>query len=101
MEDEIKRLWAAVLDQAIKDTLDDKGAPKGHESIIAESARAWFSSKSQEQGSFLWICDVLGFDPAAVRDYVDYMGGDQTFMPLSAAAGPDAGMLSQQECRSY
>jgi len=100
MEDEVKRLWAAVLDQAIKDTLDGKGAPRGQESIIAESARAWFASKSQEQGSFLWICDVLGFEPRAVRDYVDYMAVDHT-IPTLSAVGSDVGVFSQQECRYY
>ena len=55
-----KRLWSAVLNQAIKD------AQENH-SIYAEDARAWFCSKNQAIGSFIWICMILDLDPDTFR----------------------------------
>ena len=100
MTDAAKRLWAAVLDQAIKDSQADKPGHNSHESIIAEGARAWFSSKSQEDGSFLWVCDILGIDPEAVQNYIAFMAEDQTCLPISAV-GSGMDSFSHQECRSF
>ena len=55
-----KRLWSAVLNQAIKD------AQENH-SIYAEDARAWFCSKNQAIGSFIWICMILDLHPDTFR----------------------------------
>ena len=49
-----KRLWCAVLQQAIKDSHWDV------------TARSWFFSTDQEAGSFLWICTVLDFNPTLI-----------------------------------
>ncbi len=58
------RLWAAVLEQAIKDVQGDARAHKGKvRSIFSEGAWTWFRSESQEIGSFLWTCNMLGFEP--------------------------------------
>jgi len=50
-----KRLWHAVLQQAIKDARWDV------------TARTWFWSKDQGTGSFLWICTVLDLSPEFIR----------------------------------
>jgi hypothetical protein len=60
MDQTLKKLWSAVLNQAIKD------AQEIH-SVYAEDARSWFSSKSQGTGSFIWICLILDLDPDAFR----------------------------------
>ena len=60
MDQTFKKLWSAVLNQAIKD------AQQIH-SIYAEDARTWFRSKSQGTGSFIWICLILDLDPDAFR----------------------------------
>jgi len=58
------RLWAAVLEQAIKDVQGDARAHKGKvRSIFSDGAWTWFRSESQEIGSFLWTCNMLGFEP--------------------------------------
>jgi hypothetical protein len=58
------RLWAAVLEQAIKDVQGDARARKGKvRSIFSEGAWTWFHSESQEIGSFLWTCHMLGLEP--------------------------------------
>ncbi|UCF82980.1 MAG: hypothetical protein JSV50_17610 [Desulfobacteraceae bacterium] len=64
MAEAYKRLWAAVLEQAIKDVQGDERAHRGKvRSIFSEGAWAWFRSESQEVGSFLWTCNMLGFEP--------------------------------------
>ncbi len=61
-----KRLWAAVLEQAVRDA---HGSRTYH--IIAEEARAWFRSKNEEVGSFIWVCRILDLDPSYVRTKVN------------------------------
>ena len=76
MDQTFKILWSAVLNQAIKD------AQEIH-SIYAEDARAWFRSKNQGTGSFIWICLILDLDPDAFRsvyqerEAVSYAGTPQ------------------------
>ena len=55
MEKTCERLWHAVLKQAIKDARWDV------------TARAWFRSKDQGAGSFLWICTLLDLSPESIR----------------------------------
>ncbi len=61
-----RRLWAAVLEQAVKDA---RGGRTYH--IITEEARAWFRSKKEGMGSFIWVCRILDLDPGYVRRKVD------------------------------
>jgi len=63
--DACKDLWLAVLEQAVKDA---RGTRTYH-SIMRE-AREWFRSENEDPGSFLWICQLLGLDPEAVRGTV-------------------------------
>ena len=60
-----RRLWAAVLEQAIKDA---RGGRTYH--IITEEARTWFRSQNEDVGSFIWICRTLDLDPSYVRGKV-------------------------------
>lgn len=62
-EDACKRLWAAVLDQAIRDAL-------GGNLYLRKTAWAWFHSEHQRVGSFLWICTILGLNPRFVQTLV-------------------------------
>ena len=57
-----KRLWAAVLEQAIEDVRREHGH--------ADRARAWFQSEREGVGSFLWICRMLDIDPGSTRKKV-------------------------------
>jgi len=54
-ESACKRLWYAVLQQAIKDSRWDV------------KAHAWFFSEDQWPGSFLWICTVLDLSPEFIQ----------------------------------
>jgi hypothetical protein len=62
MEEACIRLWHAVLDRAIRDMVDPRTKFKDR-----EEARQWFQSERQEVGSFLWVCNILGFNPGTVR----------------------------------
>lgn len=60
MQDACKKLWAAVLEQAMTD------AQEHHESY-GEEARKWLQSENLGTASFLWVCDVLDLDPGLFR----------------------------------
>ena len=62
MEKACKRLWHAVLDRAIRDMVDPRTRFRDR-----EEALEWFESERQEVGSFLWVCNILGFNPGTVR----------------------------------
>lgn len=34
---------------------------------LGRAARRWFTSPCKTAGSFIWVCDLLGLDPDAVR----------------------------------
>jgi hypothetical protein len=51
-------LWRAVIDQAIADLSDPD---------LGEAAVEWFTSVSEEPGTFRWICEHLDLDASAVR----------------------------------
>ena len=58
-----RSLWSAVLDRAIEDL----------EGSILERrySKAWFYRDHEEgTGSYIWICDVLGIDPAKTRKII-------------------------------
>ena len=65
MQDAYKRLWFAVLEQALTDA-------KGKHYSYREEAREWFLSEKYETASFLWICDVLDLDPDSFRNAYRY-----------------------------
>ena len=71
MTESYQRLWAAVLEQAIKDVRSDLRVHKGKvKSIFNESAWSWFYSENQDVGSFHWICNMLSLDPNFVLSLV-------------------------------
>ena len=58
-----RRLWKAVLTQAIHDL-------NGVDSRLRYFTRLWFESNSVETGSFRWICDQLEIDVSWFRRQV-------------------------------
>jgi hypothetical protein len=49
-------LWRAVIDQAIDDLLDPD---------LGEGAVEWFTSVSEEPGTFRWVCNHLDLNASA------------------------------------
>lgn len=61
MEEAFKKLWSAVLQQALRDA-------QGNYYSYREEAREWLLSENHETASFLWVCDVLSLDPDLFRN---------------------------------
>ena len=65
-----RQLIASVIRAAVEDILSPppramkNGANWSH---MRDDAAAWMSSNSRRPFSFLWCCDALGLDAAAVR----------------------------------
>jgi hypothetical protein len=62
-------LWAAVLIRAYDDywgKLTNWGE-YNRERRVVDEARRWFTSDRKGVSSFLWVCEVLGLDPEAIR----------------------------------
>ena len=78
MQDACKKLWSAVLEQAIRDAQGN---------YDSEEARKWFLSEDDGTASLIWICDLLGLEPDlfrkayryewSVRDYCKVVITDQ------------------------
>ena len=52
MSEAYRKLWIAVLKQAIKDI---------------GKCRSWFEDGNKETGSFQWICSVLDLHPGTIK----------------------------------
>jgi hypothetical protein len=64
-----RRLWSAVMWQALSDAVLFVNATKKFHVSCQEDALEWFTSGDTHVGSFIWICEsVLGLDPDRVRE---------------------------------
>lgn len=62
-----RRLWAAVLSEAIASLSAWRN--KGKHVLEGRKAEAWLMhAETSGPGSFEWVCCVLDLDPVAVRD---------------------------------
>jgi hypothetical protein len=66
-----RRLWAAVLLQAVRDygsvKRDKVPAPGSAYGFNPVRLQSWFLSTSREVKSFEWICELLDIDPDVMR----------------------------------
>ena len=81
-----KAIWAAVLEQAIRDIV---GGPDAHElgnlsydaakrlrGDMRAAAESWVADEANEPRRFVWVCELLGLDAGAVRrGVVERRGG--------------------------
>lgn len=76
-----KAIWAAVLEQAIRDIV---GGPDAHElkgmapeaaEVLREDLRAaaasWVADETNEPRRFVWVCEQIGVSPDAVRRSIE------------------------------
>ena len=70
---EYKKLWAAVLAQAIEDLSigeynlkNGKGLSDAHQ-LIRNDAKVWINSKNDCFNSFIGVCDILEICPMKTR----------------------------------
>jgi len=54
------RLWFAVLERALQDLCERNPS-------IRRDAELWFKSDRRGVGSFLWVCELLDFNPQWLR----------------------------------
>ena len=59
----------AVLFRTIADDEDTvlMVSTKGEQARVRRVAAEWFDSTSDDFGSFVWVCEILGLEPEAVR----------------------------------
>ena len=75
-------LWGAVLNQAKNDY--ENTSTKRYAPIYRGQAIAWIGDRRETDiGSFIWICELLGLDPGAVRNAIF---GFYTSIPSEKAA---------------
>ena len=61
-------LWRCVLWRALSVARGEINPSTRQEiKYLSRRAAAWFQSKWKGPGSFLWVCEMLDFDPQAVR----------------------------------
>jgi hypothetical protein len=65
-----RKLWFAVLEQAIKDSEGYLMRSRDNNERIKQEARRWFLSENQGIGSLLWICLVLDLNPEFLRKHI-------------------------------
>ena len=61
-------LWMMVLNQAALDVFEIRsGCSGGARQVLARDALAWFHSRKNDPGSFIWVCGMLNLDHAILR----------------------------------
>lgn len=66
-----RRLWSAVLLQAVRDlsaTIRQDDAPTVNMPFSGDRLHRWFASEQVTPGSFEWICMVLDMDAGSIRN---------------------------------
>ncbi len=66
-----RRLMIAILEDAVNCIQKHLSARRSNERQLYQEARAWMLSDNADPFSFQHICDVVGLDPAYVRDGIE------------------------------
>ena len=83
MLDACKKLWSAVLEQAVSDAQGDCNSER-------KEARKWFLSENCGTASFLWICKILDLEPDLFRNaYRDEWSDPKTYPRDGTYIGPE------------
>lgn len=63
------QLWEEVLQRALKDVKDGPTEQEIQDYIYCtrKDAEEWLASDAEGPGTFVWVCDMLGLSPSAVR----------------------------------
>lgn len=59
--------WAAVLERRFIAAAQSEEAYVAAARKARREAIAWIADGSTAKGSFMWVCDLLGLEPDAVR----------------------------------
>jgi hypothetical protein len=68
-----RAVWESVLTQAIDDIVRADPFPDTQEMMegLREAAQSWVDDTLNEPRRFVWVCEQLDLDPAAVRAAID------------------------------
>jgi hypothetical protein len=92
-----KRLMVAILESAVSDLQHYATTSNGRGRRFFTEAKAWFASTASDgPGDFEYICEVLEFDPSAIRTRLRRWcavrrGPDSVEPPAAPANGRPAG----------
>jgi hypothetical protein len=74
-------IWQAVLEQAIRDIVEGPSVWEMRDMTLREmvaareefrvAAQCWVDDETNEPRRFLWVCELLGLDPGAVRASIE------------------------------
>lgn len=70
----LRRVWAMCLHRGILDYCDQLAGKRDHhrEDDCYEKTEAWFyDDERYEPGSFIWLCELLHYDPEYIRRHVE------------------------------
>jgi hypothetical protein len=85
-----RRLWAAVLAQAVYDlTGINTFTNRSYHTRIRYFARLWIDSDSRDAGSFRWVCDQLDLDPGWLRRRLLEIADRNSSVSLSLVRGAE------------
>lgn len=92
------RLMAAVLEEAVALVVRSNG--RAHCDAATDEACAWLACNDRSGPfSFVSICDVLGLEPAGVREAVERLGGAGDFVRSRVSAGRGRHRVTQHRRR--
>lgn len=76
-----REIWRAVLEQAIRDITHGPSVYEMRGKSLEEmaamrlqfqvAAQCWIDDEANEPRRFVWVCEQLGLDPAAVRREIE------------------------------
>jgi len=76
-----RRVWAAVLAQAVRDITEGPAAFETKDYLpedaavlcadIREAAERWVADDANEPRRFVWVCEQLGLEVSAVRRAIE------------------------------
>jgi hypothetical protein len=85
-----RRLWAAVLAQAVSDlTGINAFTNRCYHTRIRYFARLWIDSDSRDAGSFRWVCDQLELDPGWLRRRLLQMAAPNPSASMNTVRRPE------------
>lgn len=66
---ELVHLALGILTQAVRDLVSPQKKHEKDWEVWQIESQMWFSSEEDYPGSFKWVCDIIGTEPEALRNW--------------------------------